>query len=818
MKVSMDWLGNYVDLPSEDEFIKQMPLSGTEIEDVDHTGAQFDHVVVGQIIKKVPHPNSDHMYICTDDLGEAHLGKDGKPEPLQIVCGAQNFKEGDKVPVAMVGAHLPGGVHIKKSKLRGVESNGMNCSQEELGLGKGEDGIYILPADAPVGCDLKEYLDLSDTIVNFEPTPNRPDQLSIEGMARETGAVWRVPVKSVTDGVELKETGAPTTDLADVEITDTSRCARYTVRVVSGIKIGPSPDWLVKRIASCGGRSINNVVDATNYVMFLLGQPMHAFDFDKMDLEGGKAHIIVRPAKEGEKLTTLDGKERTLTPDMTVIASPKRSLALAGVMGGLDSEVSDTTTNVLLEIATFDPAHTSRTSRNLGLMSESSIRYERVVDAYSIERNANFAAALIAQLAGGSVSSGLLDVWPVKPPIPHMQFRLHRFCQMMGEEVSMEEARDILTREGCTCTDAEEGVLNVVAPTFRPDLEREIDLYEEVIRLHGMDHVPMTLPIGTGRAAVRTKQQDVLDCIHRTLQASGLNETMTYSFASPNEMHDLRMDTVITDPAVELTNPVNSDQSRMRQSIIPGLLRSVAYNQNHGVENIQLYETGNVFFARKDKALPHERQKLAGVLVGSMKKDEWNQKFPAFDFFDGKGVAENLIRELALPKARFVALDADEAPFLQPGRAAKLMAAGAEVGWVGEIHPRALQAFDARGPVVAFEFDLDVLVKIARFERDIHEVSEFPPVSVDVAFIVDEDVTNEKMMQRITSAGGKLLQDVQLFDVYRDDERVGKGKKSMAYSLTYQSLDRTLTGEEVEKTHQRLIRKVCGSTGAEVRS
>lgn len=818
MKVSMDWLGAYVDLPSEEEFIRQMPLSGTEVEDAAHTGAQFDHVVVGQIVKKVPHPNSDHMFICTDDLGEAHLGEDGKPEPLQIVCGAQNFEEGDKVPVAMVGAHLPGGVHIKKSKLRGVESYGMNCSQEELGLGKGEDGLYILPKDAPVGADLKDYLDLSDTIVDFEPTPNRPDQLSIEGMARETGAVWRVPVKSVTEGMRLEETGAPTTDLVDIDIEDPSRCPRYTARVVSGIKIGPSPDWLVKRITSCGARSINNVVDATNYVMFLLGQPMHSFDFDKMDLEDGKAHIIVRAAKDGESIATLDDKKRTLTSDMTVIASPKRALALAGVMGGLDSEVSDSTTNVLLEVATFDPAHTSRTSRNLGLMSESSIRYERVVDAYQIERNADFAAALVAKLAGGSVSTGLVDVWPVKEPIPQMQFRLKRFCKMMGEQVSMDEARDILELEGCTCNDAGDDTLDVVAPTFRPDLEREIDLYEEVLRLHGMQHVGMTLPIGTGRAGKYTKQQQVLRRIHETLQSSGMNETMAYSFASPTEMHDLGMDSVVKDPAVELINPVNADQSLMRQSIIPGLLRSVSYNQSHGVENIQLYESGNVFFAHADKALPRERQRLAGVLAGSMKNPSWNQKTPAFDFFDGKGVIENLIRELALPKARFIALSAEDAPFLQPGRAAKLMVAGAEVGWVGEIHPRALQRFDAQGPVVAFELDLDVLLKIARFERDIHEVSEFPPVSVDVAFIVDEDVTNEKMMQRITSAGGKLLQDVRLFDVYRNDERIGKGKKSMAYALTYQSLDRTLTGEEVEKNHQRLVRKVCASTGAEVRS
>lgn len=819
MKVSLKWLRNYVDVPTDTKaFCDRLDLTGTGVEGVDETGCGFSGVYVGRVDSMVRHPNSDHMFITQMNVGDRHRGENGQPEPLQIVCGAQNFKEGDRVPVAMIGAKLPGDITIKKGKLRGEVSYGMNCSQRELGLGEGVHGLYILPEDAPLGADVAKYLGLSDTVLDLEITPNRPDQLSIEGMAREVGAMYGNPVKGATDDFTLTEGNVPTSDLVDVEIADEDRSPRYTARVIQNVKIGPSPAWLAERLATCNCRSVNNVVDATNYVLFLLGQPLHAFDYDKLVAGGDKAHIVVRAAKDGEKLVTLDGQERELTSDMTVIATPERAVALAGVMGGLETEVTDATTNVLLEVATFDSAHTSRTSRNLGLISESSMRYERKVDSAGIERRADYAAALIAAIAGGTPSRGLVDVAVQVNEPADLVFRVARFQQMMGAQIPEAFVVDALTRLGCQVSETEPGVYRVLAPTFRPDLEREIDLYEEVLRLWGMDRIPPTLPGGRGRIGKRSWAEQIKGKLHDALRASGMNETMTYSFARPSDLADLRMDAAVSGEAVELINPINADQSVMRQSIIPGLLRSVVHNQNHGVKSVQLYEMGNVFSITEGHKLPKQRERLAGVLVGSMHPAGWNRHEVAADFFDGKGVVENIVRELALPKVRFKALKADDAPFLQPGRAAEVLSNGNQIGWVGEIHPLAVAAFEAEGPVVAFELDVDALVNNARIERDTFELSEFPPVTVDVAFVVDEAVTNERLMQCMHSAGGKLLSTVRLFDVYRDADRLGVGKKSMAYALEYQAMDRTLSGEEAEKAHTRLVKKVCAATGAEVRA
>ena len=810
MKVSLKWLSDYVDVPSDiKEFCDRLDLTGTGVEGVETLGATFDGVVVGYVETCEEHPDSDHMHVVTVNVGGE--------EPVQIVCGAPNIAQGIKVPVATVGAVLPGDFKIKKSKLRGVASCGMCCSKRELGLGTDHEGIWILPEDAAVGTPIAEYLGLTDTVIDLEITPNRPDCLSMVGFAREVGAMygldWCEPA------AQLEESDESIEGQVSVTIDDAERCPRYTARLIKGVKVGPSPDWLVERLTAIGQRSINNIVDVTNYVLFELGQPLHTFDFDTLDLEDGAAHIIVRAAQDGEKLVTLDETERELTSDMTVIATPKRAVALAGVMGGLDSEVTDATVNVLLETAAFSPAHTSRTSRNLGLISESSLRYERRVDDMNVDERADYAAALIAEVSGGTVCSGIVDEWPAGTPEERvLAFRIERFQKMMGEAIPVEFVTDCLDRLGCIVTDEGEGVLRVVAPTFRPDLEREIDLYEEVLRLYGMDRISSTLPAGRGRLGVRTPQQLVDAKLHATLSACGMNETMTYSFAAADDVEKLRMNEEGLGEAAELINPMNAEQSCMRRTIVPGLLRSVAYNQSRGVSNIQLYEIGTVFSSCEGAAQPKERRRLAGVLAGSMGPVAWNNAPAAFDFFDGKGVLESIARELALPKVRFKALSAEEAPHLQPGRAAQMLSGGDVVGWVGEIHPLAADAFEAAVPVVAFELDMAVLERAARPARDYVDVPRFPAVARDAAFVVDESVTNEKLMQCMTSAGGKLLEGVQLFDVYRDEERIGAGKKSMAYSLTYRAADRTLTSEEVDKAHDRLVKKVSNATGAEQRA
>ena len=819
MKVSLKWLGEYVDIPDDlKAFCDRLDLTGTGVEGVEKTGAAFDNVVTAQVLEKEHHPDSDHMWVCKVDVGGFNVDADGNPEPLQIVCGAQNFNAGDHIVTALVGAELPGDAKIKKSKLRGIASFGMNCSARELGLSNDHDGIMILPEDAPVGVPFADYMKMTDTVLDLEITPNRPDCLSMVGMAREVGAMYRVPVTLPI--YELKEDASlpSASDLVTVDIADETRCARYTARVIENVKIGPSPAWLAERVTAAGARSINNVVDVTNYILFLYGQPLHAFDYDKLVGEDGKAHIIVRAAEQDEHFTTLDGEERILTEDMTVISTPERAVALAGVMGGLDSEITEESTTVLLEAATFEHGRTSRTSRNLGLISESSMRYERGVDDNPIADYSAAAAALLAEVSGGSVCPGIVDVYPVHTEPRQLKFRIPRFTAMMGVDVPRADIVDILERLDCEVEDTDDvDVLQVVAPTCRPDLEREIDLYEEVLRLWGMDLVVPTLPSSPDRVGALTEDQKLARIVNRTMTACGVNETTTYSFAEPSDIANLRMNAEGLGLAVELLNPMNAEQSVMRQSIIPGLLRSVAYNQSHGVHNVQLYETGVVFSAHEGSKKPKERRKVACVLAGAMGEDTWNAKACPFDFFDGKGIVENLARELALPKLRFKVLSAEEAPHLQPGRAAQVLSGGTVLGWLGEIHPLAVDAFEATAPVVAFELDMEALGKCMRPARDYVDVPTFPAVPMDVAFVVGEDVTNERMLQCISSAGGKLLAEAHLFDVYRDEERVGTGKKSMAYALTYRAPDRTLTSEEVDKARAKLIEKVCGATGAEVR-
>ena len=817
MRVSIEWLKTMVEVPDDTKaFCDRLDLTGTGVEGVERTGAQLDDICVGHILTRDKHPDADTLWVTTVDVGQCNLDENGKPVPLQIVCGAQNFVAGDKVPVALVGAVMPDGAKIKKSKLRGVESCGMNCSGRELGVSADASGLMILSADAPVGMPISDYLALSDTVLDLEITPNRPDCLSMKGMAREVGAMYGR--EWTCEEYTCETTAEKVSDLVSVRIDDDERCPRYTARVIRNVHVGPSPEWLAKRIIASGARPINNVVDVTNYILFLLGQPLHAFDYDKLPKgTDGKVSIVVRPAHDDEPFTTLDGVERTLIPDMTVITDGKNPVALAGVMGGLDTEVTEQTTTVLLESATFSTSHTSRTSRNLSLISESSMRYERGVDAASCEYNSLQAAALMAKICGGEVAGGVVDVYPIDAQAPEMDFRIGRFRTFIGAECPREVVCDVLSRLGCEVSDDGSDVLHIVAPTYRPDLTREIDLYEEVLRLWGMEKVEMTLPGGRGRIGGRTVEQRRLELIGAVLRSCGLNETQTYSFCPPDDLQRLRMSGEGRGEAVELLNPMSSEQSVMRQSIIPGLLRSVAYNQSHGVDNVHLYEEGVVFAAAEGRKKPKERKVLAAVMCGSWNEPGWNEPVTQLDFFDVKGIIDKLLRELCIDKVHYKALDPESAEHLQPGRAAEVFSAGVQIGWLGEIHPLAVEAFDAKGSIAAFELDVKALLQCAADSRPFVDVPRYPAVDMDLALVVDEDVTAERLTQAITSAGGKLLSDVRLFDVYRDERKLGHGRKSLAFSLRYQAPDRTLSAEEVEKQHERLIKKVCGATGAQVR-
>lgn len=815
MLVSLKWLDTMVKVPdSLQDFCDRLDLTGTGVEAVEKIGANLDGVRIGYVKTCEAHPDSDHMHVTTIDFGDGE-------QPTQIVCGAPNIRQGLKVAVATIGTVLPGDFKIKKSKLRGVTSCGMICSERELNIGSSHDGIMELPDDAPVGASFAQWRGVGDTVLDLEITPNRPDCLSMKGFAREVGAMyhiaWNYEPPCALPGPLADE---DVHDLVSVEIEDAELCPRYTARVIRNVKIGPSPDWLVERITALGARPINNVVDVSNYILFELGQPLHTFDLRAFPKGAdGKHHVGVRSAADGTKFTTLDGEERDLTSDMTLITDGVRPVALAGVMGGLDSEVKDGTTDILLESATFSTAHTSRTSRNLSLVSEASLRYERGVDASTCDEYSQIAAALIAEVAGGTICQGVIDEYPIVPVEPRLTLRPARLRAHIGAQISDEEQFQILTDLGCRIEGKpNDEQVTVYAPTFRPDLVREIDLYEEVLRIYGMDRVASTLP-GGAHAGGRTVDQKRIELACQALRACGLNETMTYSMVAPDDLEKARIPEEGRGEAVEMINPMSSEQSVLRRSIIPGLLRSVAYNQSRGVADVQLFERGVVFSAAEGHASPKERTLLAGVLTGSFVKPGWNQQASALDFYDAKGVVENLMRELCIGKAQFKALDPDEAPWACPGRAASVLSGGRTLGWIGEIHPLACQAFEAEGPIAAFELDMHQLLASAQEKRPYVDVPVYPGIEVDLAIVVDEDVTAERIEQCIASAGKKgPFEGVRLFDVYRDDRRVGVGKKSMAFRIAYRASDRTLTSEEVEKAHEKIVEKVKRATGGEVRS
>ncbi len=819
MRVSYEWLKEMVDLPDDpQDLVAEFVRTGTEVEGVEDTGASLKNVVTGHVLEAVPHPDSDHMKVCTVDVGARNTDADGNPAPLQIVCGAPNMRTGLNVAVAMIGAVLPGDFEIKKSKLRGVESCGMCCSGRELGLDNDHSGIMELPEGVEPGQDFAQWAGIGDTVIDCEMTPNRPDCLSMTGVAVEVSAMLDEDTHFDLPKI-AEEQGTPTADLVDVRIDDPVLCPRYTARVVRGVKIGPSPDWLAKRVMAAGARAINNVVDVTNYVMFLTGQPLHAFDLGKLTEVDGKRHIVVRAARDGEVLTTLDGQERTLTSENTVISDgDDRAVALAGVMGGLNSEIDENTVDVLLESAAFNSGNISRTSRMLDLMSEASIRYERVVDPNGCASVSDIAAALFESCCGATVCPGMVDAYPAPAAAPTMSFRPDRARLIGGAPIEDDFMAGRLERLGCTVVRTSDQSWDVTAPTNRPDLTREIDLIEEVVRLYGEGDIEPTLPAARNHAGGLTPDQQRMRTIGATMRACGLSETSTYCFADPRDLERLGMPDEGKGVPVKIIRPLVADQSEMRRDLIPGLLRAVAFNKDHGVANVHLYEIGRVLYGRPNKSLPKEPTYVAGVLSGRWDDDAWNAKYHKLDFFDAKGVVEQLLATLRITKVKYKPADPEHYGWLQPGRAAEVIAQNQTIGWIGNIHPTSLERFGVSDAVVAFELSVDTLLKLATKQLPYQDVPTLPGVDVDLAIVVDESVTYEMLVQRITSAGGKLLKDVRLFDVYRDPVRVGAGKKSMAFSLTYRADDRTLTSEEVEKAHAKLVTKVMKSTGGEVRS
>ena len=795
MKVPMKWLKEYVDIDlSAEEYASRMVMTGTAVEGVEKTGQQFDKVVVGKVVSCVDHPNSDHLHICMVDVGEE--------APIQIVCGAPNVRAGMRVAAALDGAHLPGG-KIKKSKMRGEISNGMLCSGPELDVPAGlyphigDEGILEIFEDVAPGTDVKEVFGLGDDIVDFEILANRPDCLSVWGLARESSAVLQehfvMPeIQVVEDGDGRFE------DYATVKVLDDEACPRYCARVITDVKIGPSPRWMREYLYGAGVRPINNIVDITNFVMLETGHPMHAFDLSKVRDQA----IIVRRARPGERLTTLDGKEHVLDETMLVIADHDNATGLAGIMGGEESEIVNDTASVLFECAAFERANNRVTARKLGMRTEASGRFEKGVCPETAMEALERACMLVNMLECGKVVPGAFDHYAHPLPARQIDAEVDRICRRIGVEVPDEAMEDILNRLYIDTTLAG-NVLHCEIPPFRQDMETDADISEEVLRMYGYDHIPSTLMNGVTMPGRRNDATVFSDKAKAALVGMGLYEILNYSFISPRWIDHLNLPS--EDPRrkmVVLRNPLGEDTSVMRTSLVPSMLSTLAGNINRGNAGARLFELSKIFVpAERAGELPTERHALC---VGAYGED--------VDFYTVKNVVVWLLQKFGV----VAKVEAAGDDYYHPGRRAVLSVDGVRLAAVGEIHPDVAEKFDISRRVYIAEVDLDALRPMEKDFYGVKPLPKFPAVTRDIAVVVDEKVGAGDMMETIR-ASAKTLEEVRLFDIYRG-EKLGANRKSVAYAMTFRAADRTLTDEEIAGTMEKILKALQRDFGAEIRA
>lgn len=810
MKVSYQWLNDYVDASgySGSELAELLTRGGIEVDVVEARNKGVSGVVVGYVKQKEKHPDADKLNVCTVDVGAG--------EDLQIVCGAANVAAGQYVPVAMIGAKLPGGLAIKRTKLRGVESQGMICSAKELGINDKllpkelQEGILVLPASVTVGESIIEVLGLADEVLELDLTPNRADCLSMLGAAYEIGALVgkqpRLPV------VGLPAAPLPVTERVKVAIEAEQLCSHYTARYIEGIKLAPAPLWLQNRLIAAGVRPINNIVDITNYVMLEYGQPLHAFDAAKV----AQGQIVVRLPREGEQLTTLDGQERKLDASMLVIADAEKPIALAGVMGGLNSEVTEDTTAILLESARFDGGTVRKTSRQLGLRSEASIRFEKGVDPERVIAALDRAAALIAELAGGTVAGGVAEAKVGEPAPVAVAVTLDKINGYLGTALSAEEVGSILQRLGFPYT--EDGGFRVEVPSRRGDITRAVDIIEEIARLYGYDNIPTTAIEGASTAGSLTGPQAIRRHLRRSLADAGLYEAITYSFTDPSRAALFQS---LSGPGelVRLAMPMSEERSVLRTSLLPNLIDAAVYNHNRKVKDVALFEIGSVFHTAESKlaTLPEEKQRLAILLTGQNHPTQWNRVGQPYDFYDAKGVLDTVFELLGVAgRITYVSTQAEQ---FHPGRTAAIWletASGSEqIGLVGQLHP-ALQGELDLADTYAAELDLAGLYTYATQAIAYKPLPKYPAVQRDIALVVDEGVAAGAIELAIRAAAGPLLESVHVFDVYTGD-KLGAGKKSVALALVYRHAERTLAEEDVVELHSKVLEQLGQSFQAELR-
>ena len=796
MRVPLKWLEEFVaiDVPI-DRLSELLDLSGTKVEAVHKPTGATSGVIVAEVLEISSHPNADNLTLV--DV------RSGYGDTQRVVCGAKNFAVGDLVPLAQVGARLPD-MEITERRIRGEISRGMLCSASELGVSSDASGILVLPPDAALGADVVSLLGLDDTVLELEITPNRPDCMSVLGVAREVSAILGNELKAPDP--ELQTSGS-TASPVKVDIEDADGCPRYLARYVDNVTVGPSPAWMSSRLLSVGVRPITNIVDVTNYVLFELGQPLHAFDAAKVYDQ----HIIVRRAKRAERMVTLDGQERALHPDDLLIADRKKGLALAGLMGGGDSEVSSTTTNVIIESAHFEPASIAFSSRRHGLRTEASARFERGSDPEVVGLAAARAAGLIASLAGGKVSGTVTDVYPHKVEPKTIRLRPQRVGSLLGAGIATRQQVDYLTALGMRVTERG-STLEVEVPTFRPDLGREVDLIEEVGRLAGFERLPATLP--PGRSGRLDRDQVVDRGLRRMFANLGLHEAWTSSFMSPTDVE--RLGVGASDPPaamVRLSNPMSEEEPAMRTTLLPGLLRAVAANENQRAPGVALFEIGRIYEPTGEQ-LPREAVVIGAVLSGAKRVAGWNAPEQGWSFFDAKGIVEAMFASLNLARPEFGPVDG--LPF-HPTRAAAVTFPDVTVGAVGELHPDVLAGWGIERPVISFELALAPLVAELPAKAKVQKLSRFPGNYVDLAIVVDADLPADQPEKVIKDVGSPELASVRLFDIYEGDQ-IPPGKKSLAFALELRAADRTLTDTEATEVRNRIVSALSQRLGAQLRA
>ncbi|WP_339071207.1 phenylalanine--tRNA ligase subunit beta [Pseudomonas idahonensis] len=779
MKFSEQWLRGWVSPQvSRDELVARLSMAGLEVDSVTPAAGDFSGVVVGEVLSTEQHPDADKLRVCQVSNGA---------ETFQVVCGAPNVRPGLKIPFAMIGAELPGDFKIKKAKLRGVESNGMLCSQAELQIGEGSDGLMELPADAPVGEDVRVYLNLDDASIEVDLTPNRGDCLSLAGLAREVGALYAVKVQRP----EVKVVAAVHDEVRPVEVLAPTACPRYLGRVIRNVDLSkPTPLWMVERLRRADVRSIDAAVDITNYVMLELGQPLHAFDL--AEINGG---IRVRMAEEGEKLVLLDGQEVTLRSDTLVIADHTRALAIAGVMGGEHSGVTANTRDVFLESAFFDQISVAGKARSYGLHTDASHRYERGVDWQLAREAMERATGLLLEITGGEAGPIIEAVSEQHlPSVAPVTLRAERITQMLGMEIDGPEVERLLTALGLTVTADGAGQWRVEVPSHRFDISLEVDLIEELARLYGYNRLPVRYPQARLAPQAKAEAQGDLPALRRLLVARGYQEAITYSFIDPKLFEQFN-------PGVEpllLANPISADMAAMRSSLWPGLVKALQHNLNRQQDRVRMFESGLRFIGQLEGL--KQQPMLAGVVCGSRLPEGWAQGRDGVDFFDVKADVEAVLGLAgALDEFTFAP---GKHPALHPGQTARIERDGREVGYLGAIHPELAKNLGLDRPVYVFELVLGEVAqgRLPKF----HELSRFPEVRRDLALLADRDVAASAVLDVIRENAGEWLTDLRLFDVYQ-----GKGidphRKSLAVGLTWQHPSRTLNDDEVNSTTQNIL-------------